>query len=54
MPRRRRTLDALAALGIDIERLPETRDFRVRGEGGRIPVKAAKLVLGNAGTAFDR
>ena len=47
-----RMLDALAALGIDIEHLAETRDFRVRGEGGGIPVKAAKLALGNAGTAF--
>lgn len=47
-----RMLDALAALGIDVERLPESRDFRVGGQGGRIPVKAAKLVLGNAGTAF--
>ncbi len=47
-----RMLDALAALGIGIERLAESRDFRVRGRGGRIPVKTAKLVLGNAGTAF--
>jgi 3-phosphoshikimate 1-carboxyvinyltransferase len=47
-----RMLDALVALGIGIEQTAESRDFRVRGLGGRIPVKAAKLFLGNAGTAF--
>ncbi|HET7034030.1 MAG TPA: 3-phosphoshikimate 1-carboxyvinyltransferase, partial [Casimicrobiaceae bacterium] len=47
-----RMLDALTALGIGIERLPQSRDCRVRGLGGRFPVKAAKLFLGNAGTAF--
>jgi 3-phosphoshikimate 1-carboxyvinyltransferase len=47
-----RMLDALAALGIDIEPIAQSRDYRVRGLGGRVPVKAATLFLGNAGTAF--
>ena len=47
-----RMLDALSALGIDIEAIAGTRDYRVRGLGGRVPAKAAKLFLGNAGTAF--
>jgi len=47
-----RMLDALTALGIGIEATPGTRDYVVRGSGGRIPVKSAKLFLGNAGTAF--
>ena len=45
-------LDALSALGIAIEPTARLRDYRVRGLGGRVPVKAAKLFLGNAGTAF--
>ena len=47
-----RMLEALTALGIGIERLPQSRGCRVRGLGGRFPVRAAKLFLGNAGTAF--
>jgi 3-phosphoshikimate 1-carboxyvinyltransferase len=47
-----RMLDALTTLGIAIDQVPGSRDFRVRGSSGHIPVKAAKLFLGNAGTAF--
>jgi 3-phosphoshikimate 1-carboxyvinyltransferase len=47
-----RMLEALRALGIAIEPQAAPRDFRVRGAGGRVPVKEAKLFLGNAGTAF--
>ncbi len=47
-----RMLDALSALGIGIEAIARSRDYRVRGLGGRVPVKDAKLFLGNAGTAF--
>jgi 3-phosphoshikimate 1-carboxyvinyltransferase len=46
-----RMLEALAALGIRIERDGASRDFLVHGQGGTFPVKAAKLFLGNAGTA---
>ena len=47
-----RMLEALAALGIRVDRLPGARDFLVRGQDGDIPVKTAHLFLGNAGTAF--
>ncbi len=47
-----RMLDALGALGIRVERQGETRDFVVHGLGGAIPVAAARLFLGNAGTAL--
>ncbi|HET7096697.1 MAG TPA: 3-phosphoshikimate 1-carboxyvinyltransferase [Casimicrobiaceae bacterium] len=47
-----RMLDALTTLGIGVEQLPASRDYRVRGSSGRIPVESAKLFLGNAGTAF--
>jgi 3-phosphoshikimate 1-carboxyvinyltransferase len=47
-----RMQEALAALGIAVERIGTTRDFRVRGSSGAIPVGAARLFLGNAGTAF--
>jgi len=47
-----RMVDALTMLGIAIEQKQGSRDFQVRGASGRIPVKAAKLFLGNAGTAF--
>ncbi len=46
-----RMLEALAALGIVIESLGE-HSLRVTGCGGRFPVAAADLFLGNAGTAF--
>lgn len=45
-------LEALATLGVAIERHATSRDFLVRGQGGHVPVKAAQLFLGNAGTAF--
>src|SRR5436309_3033403 len=41
---------ALAALGVEISRAADA--WRVRGTGGRFPVKEADLHLGNAGTAF--
>jgi 3-phosphoshikimate 1-carboxyvinyltransferase len=47
-----RMLEALTALGIAIDSSPGSRNFRVRGSSGRIPARAAKLFLGNAGTAF--
>jgi 3-phosphoshikimate 1-carboxyvinyltransferase len=45
-----RMLDALAALGIAVER--NANECVVQGQGGRIPIKKAALYLGNAGTAF--
>jgi 3-phosphoshikimate 1-carboxyvinyltransferase len=47
-----RMQDALRALGIGVERIGATRNFIVHGQGGVIPVKAARLFLGNAGTAL--
>ncbi len=47
-----RMLDALATLGVTVERDGATRDFVVHGVGGSFPVKRAALFLGNAGTAF--
>ena len=47
-----RMLDALATLGIGVTQVAGTRDFVVQGQGGVIPVKSARLHLGNAGTAF--
>ena len=46
-----RMLDALAALGVRIERLSDGL-VRVHGCGGRFPAAEADLFLGNAGTAF--
>jgi 3-phosphoshikimate 1-carboxyvinyltransferase len=46
-----RMLEALAALGVQIERVgPET--VRVHGCGGQFPEQSADLFLGNAGTAL--
>lgn len=45
-------LDALATLGVGVERQGESDDYRITGVGGAFPVKAAALFLGNAGTAF--
>ena len=45
-------LDALHALGVDIEPRPERRAWVVHGGGGRFPVSHARLFLGNAGTAL--
>jgi 3-phosphoshikimate 1-carboxyvinyltransferase len=47
-----RMQDALSVLGIGVERIGTTRDFIVHGQGGAIPVRAARLFLGNAGTAL--
>lgn len=44
-------LDALTALGCGIERIGDT-SVAVRGLGGRLHAKQAKLFLGNAGTAM--
>jgi len=47
-----RMQDALALLGIRVERDGQARDFVVHGQGGAIPIRAARLFLGNAGTAL--
>ncbi len=47
-----RMLEALDALGIAVLHEPGTRDFVVHGRGGTIPRRAARLFLGNAGTAI--
>lgn len=44
-------LDALTQLGCRIERQPDAA-LRVYGLGGNLPVRRAKLFLGNAGTAM--
>jgi 3-phosphoshikimate 1-carboxyvinyltransferase len=46
-----RMLDALHLLGIPVKKINETT-IQVDGCSGRLPVKEAKLFLGNAGTAF--
>ncbi|HET9113363.1 MAG TPA: 3-phosphoshikimate 1-carboxyvinyltransferase [Burkholderiales bacterium] len=45
-------LTALASLGVNIERHGDSRNYRVNGIAGHFPQAAAKLFLGNAGTAF--
>jgi 3-phosphoshikimate 1-carboxyvinyltransferase len=47
-----RMLDALATLGVAVERDGATREFVVHGVGGNFAVKRAALFLGNAGTAL--
>ena len=47
----RHMLDALRALGVGI-RSEDAHTLVVTGTGGELPVKAADLYLGNAGTAF--
>ena len=47
-----RMQEALVALGIGVDAVPGTRDVVVSGQGGDIPVKSARLQLGNAGTAL--
>jgi len=47
-----RMLEALDRLGVRVERDRAARRCVVHGTGGRFPVRAAKLALGNAGTAF--
>ena len=46
-----RMLDALKILGVGVTSLGDEH-WRIDGCGGRFPVKAADLFLGNAGTAF--
>ncbi len=48
----RHMLAALGLLGVEVEQIGDSRDFRVQGVGGEFPVKSADLFLGNAGTAF--
>jgi len=47
-----RMQDALKALGIDIEMNAAARSCIVKGGWGAFPLRAGKLFLGNAGTAF--
>ena len=47
-----RMRDALAALGMPVERTEAAHEFVVHGTGGIIPRAHATLFLGNAGTAF--
>jgi 3-phosphoshikimate 1-carboxyvinyltransferase len=49
-----RMLDALRTLGVEVVRVGDDsfHVYRVTGCGGKLPVKEAKLFLGNAGTAF--
>jgi len=47
-----RMIDALATLGIRIERDAKAMTCTVHGIGGRLPQRRAQLFLGNAGTAF--
>src|SRR5437868_1991815 len=47
-----RMLDALAVLGVRIERHPLAMRCVVHGAGGCLPQHRAHLSLGNAGTAF--
>ncbi|MFN0301855.1 MAG: 3-phosphoshikimate 1-carboxyvinyltransferase [Burkholderiales bacterium] len=47
-----RMLEALATLGIRVERDGATNDYRVEGAAGVVPGRSAALFLGNAGTAF--
>jgi 3-phosphoshikimate 1-carboxyvinyltransferase len=44
-------IEALRALGIPVEALPEREMIRIRGGGGVVPVQTADLFVGNAGTA---
>ncbi len=46
-----RMLEALQALGVGVTHLGGEH-WKIAGCGGRFPVKAAELFLGNAGTAF--
>ena len=46
-----RMLDALKTLGVGVTHLGG-ENWRIKGCGGRLPVRQAELFLGNAGTAF--
>lgn len=45
-------LEALRVLGVEWQQQGDTRDFLVKGCGGRLPEASADLFLGNAGTAM--
>ncbi|MEE9212603.1 MAG: 3-phosphoshikimate 1-carboxyvinyltransferase [Phycisphaeraceae bacterium] len=45
-------LDALCALGFDVQHDAAANTVRVRGLGGQLPAKSADLNLGNAGTTY--
>lgn len=45
-------VDALKALGIDLEEDWENNRMVVKGCAGRFPAQGAELFLGNAGTAM--
>ena len=47
-----RMIDALRALGVAIDRNPAAGTCAVTGVDGEFPMRAGKLFLGNAGTAF--
>jgi len=47
-----RMLEALDRLGVRVERDRTARRCVVHGAAGALPVRAARLMLGNAGTAF--
>jgi 3-phosphoshikimate 1-carboxyvinyltransferase len=47
-----RMLEALAILGVQVEREGNTQTCAVHGSGSRFPQHRAQLFLGNAGTAF--
>jgi 3-phosphoshikimate 1-carboxyvinyltransferase len=47
-----RMFDALKALGVAIQMKPDDRTCVVAGVDGAFPMRAGKLFLGNAGTAF--
>src|SRR5262249_21320851 len=45
-------IEALRALGIDVEHEPSAATIKVRGCGGRIPAKSASLYVANSGTTL--
>ena len=47
-----RMIDALTALGVAVRAGAGERTHVVTGAGGEFPIRAARLFLGNAGTAF--
>jgi 3-phosphoshikimate 1-carboxyvinyltransferase len=47
-----RMLEALALLGVRVERTATPREVVVHGTGGALATKPARLFLGNAGTAY--
>jgi 3-phosphoshikimate 1-carboxyvinyltransferase len=47
-----RMFDALAALGVVVDNRAKEHRCVVQGTGGALPIREARLFLGNAGTAF--